>query len=118
MNKNVEIIKECLQYTDEKEWFELKHNWFEEDELGEYISALSNSAAILGKKYGYFIWGIDNDTHEIIGTNINYDKSVNNEPLQHYLARNLSPSISFYFFENNIRLLFFLIACTIFVGNF
>ena len=39
-----------------REWFEYKENWFQPIALGEYISALSNSAALVGKKYGYFIW--------------------------------------------------------------
>jgi len=38
-------------YEKEKEWFEFKENWFVPDELGEYISALSNSAAIEGRKF-------------------------------------------------------------------
>jgi predicted transcriptional regulator containing an HTH domain and an uncharacterized domain shared with the mammalian protein schlafen len=32
------------------EWFEFKENWFNPDALGEYISSMSNSATIDGKK--------------------------------------------------------------------
>ena len=99
MSKLNDLIKECLGYEDELEWVEFKANIFNIDEVGEYISALSNSAAILGKPNAYMIWGIENDTHKIIGTNINYNKEINNEPIQHYLARKLSPSLAFYFDE-------------------
>lgn len=99
MIKANEIINECLSYEGEREWFEFKENWFEKDQLGEYISSLSNSAAILGKECAYMIWGIKDFDHKIVGTSFNYEIEINNEPLKHYLARNLSPSIHFYFLE-------------------
>jgi hypothetical protein len=42
-------LKVC-NYDFEREWFEFKENWYRENELGEYVSALSNSAAIAGMK--------------------------------------------------------------------
>ena len=98
-----EIIEECISYESEREWFEFKENWFEKDQIGEYISSLSNSATILGRDYAYMIWGINNSNHKIVGTTINYEMDVNNEPLKHYLARNLSPSINFYFLETHMN---------------
>ena len=44
-----QVVNELRSYDKEKEWFEFKENWFSADELGEYISALANSAAIEGK---------------------------------------------------------------------
>lgn len=35
----------------ECEWIEFKENWFERDEVGRYISALSNFAAEIGEDY-------------------------------------------------------------------
>ena len=98
-----EIINECISYESEREWFEFKENWFEKDQVGEYISSLSNSSAILGRDFAYMIWGINNESHEIVGTTIKYEIEVNNEPLKHYLARNLNPSINFYFIEEIIN---------------
>ena len=108
-----EIIAECLSYENEREWFEFKQNVFKPDMIGEYISALSNSAAILGKPYAYIIWGISNDKHKISGTSVNFNIEVNNEPLQHYLARNLDPSVAFQFKEikfKNKRLVILIIS--------
>ena len=99
MNQAEEIINGLCEHDSEREWFEFKENWYQADELGEYISALSNSAAIQGMKNAYFVWGIDNKTHEIVGTNFNSNKDVNNEPLKHYLARQFSPDINFAFEE-------------------
>lgn len=94
-----EIVEELRAYDSEREWFEFKENWFQADELGEYISALSNSAAIAGKKYAYFVWGIDDKSHEIVGTNFNCNQDVNHEPLKHYLARQFYPDLNFTFEE-------------------
>lgn len=101
--KIIEIIEDCLSYEDELEWIEYKENIFKIDDVGEYISALSNSAAILGKEFAYMIWGIENSSHQIKGTTINYNADYNNEPIQHYLARKLSPSVPFYFEECKIK---------------
>lgn len=67
--------------------------------MGEYISALSNSAAIAGNKFAYFVWEINDKSHEIVGTNFNCNQNVNHEPLKHYLARQFSPDINFTFEE-------------------
>lgn len=99
MRNAISIINELRAYDLEREWFEFKVNWYKADELGEYISALSNSAAWEGKQQAYFVWGIDDVTHEIKGTDFKFNQDVRNEPLKHYLARRLSPDINFMFEE-------------------
>ena len=99
MGRSAEIVEELRKYDSEREWFEFKENWFKADELGEYISALSNSAAIAGKKFAYFVWGINDKSHEIVGTSFNCNQDINHEPLKHYLARQFSPDINFTFEE-------------------
>ena len=98
-----EIINELLQFSKEREWFEFKENWFQPVALGEYVSALSNVAALLGKDYGYFVWGINDETHEIVGTDFDYYQDYRHEPYQNYLNRNLSPRIKFEFGEDVIN---------------
>lgn len=95
----INIINECISYPEEKEWFEIKENWFSKDEIGEYISALSNSAAILGRKEAYIIWGIKDKNHKPVGTTLNYDREYGGEPYIHYLSRKLEPRIGFSFNE-------------------
>ena len=94
---NKEYLKELISLKYENEYVEFKQNWFNKEELGKYISAISNSASEHGVEFGYFIWGIDDKTHEIVGTTFNSNIELNNEPLKHYLARNLNPSIAFNF---------------------
>ena len=98
--KNYEsVVRSLIQYNAEEEWFEFKENWFEPHAIGEYISAISNAAALRGKECGYFVWGVNNENHEIVGTTVNYQKDYNKEPFQHYLARSLTPDLFFSFHE-------------------
>lgn len=120
------LVNELRAFSFEKEWFEFKENWLQPAQLGEYISAISNSAAMLGRDYGYFVWGIsDKEGHELVGTSFDPDCEVNHEPLKHYLARQLEPSVDFNFFEEKIngkRIVVLRISCariapTAFGGN-
>lgn len=101
---NIEkIVMDLCKNDTEQEWFEFKENWYQPEVLGEYISALSNAAAFHHKKHAYFIWGVNDKTHEITGTTFNQYSDHNKEPYQNYLARNLSPSINFAFEETIIN---------------
>ena len=93
------LVQELRAYENEMEWLEFKENWFEPSQLGEYVSAISNSAAMEGRVCGYFVWGVHDKTHEITGTSFNPDRNVKNEPLKHFLARQLSPDLNFSFSE-------------------
>ncbi len=100
---NIEkLVLDLCAYDDEQEWFEFKENWFQPEVLGEYISALSNAAAFHYKQQAYFVWGVNDETHEIVGTTFNQYCDHNKEPYQNFLARNLSPSINFSFEEEII----------------
>ena len=93
------FLKELISIENEIECIELKENWYDRVKIGEYISALSNSATIKVKNYAYMIWGIDDTTHQIVGTTFNEDKEEKGESLKHFLSRNLSPSINYVFQE-------------------
>ena len=105
MGNIADIITRCRSLGDETEWFEYKQGDAvnNADDIGEYISALSNGAAMQGESFGYLIWGIDNDTHKYTNTKFNYQKDVNHEPFQHYLSRYVTPTIYFHFEEENIK---------------
>lgn len=95
MNKIIDVFENLMTFRDEYEWLDFKENWFSKDGIGEYISALSNGAALCGKEFGYIIWGIKDNAKEIVGTMVNFDKDIEGEPYKHYLARKLKPSIAF-----------------------
>ena len=57
-------------------WFEFKENWYDANGIGEYISSLSNTAALLGKENAYLVWGVNNDTHKLTNTTFDFHKNV------------------------------------------
>ena len=94
------LIIELLKLSHETEWVEFKQNNSHPEEIGEYISALSNSAAMCGKVNAYMVWGIDNSTHEITGTNFNpLNTKIGNEELESWLLRLITPKIQFRFYK-------------------
>jgi len=92
------LVHELRKQPAETEWVEFKHNRAEAEEIGEYLSALANSAALLGKVNAYLVWGVDNETHNIIGTTFNPTVTkVGDEELESWLLRLLDPKINFRF---------------------
>ncbi|MFF3921550.1 ATP-binding protein [Paenibacillus lactis] len=94
------LLKELCSLPSETGWVEFKHNNKDFESIGEYISALSNSATLDGKSHAFMIWGVKDETHDILGTNFSPHLSkVGNEELESWLLRQLSPRIYFKFYE-------------------
>lgn len=107
-NRNAEymagLVRELRRLPVETDWIEFKQDNCDPEAIGEYISALANSAALAGKTNGYVVWGIENATHEIIGTNFSPSTAKKgNEPLETWLLRSLKPKIHFRFFELEVE---------------
>jgi len=80
----------------ETEWVEFKHNNDNPQEIGEYVSALANGAALHGKACGYFVWGIEDGTHRVVGTAFRPRRArVGNEELENWLLQKLTPRVDF-----------------------
>lgn len=93
------LLQELRKLSSETEWVEFKHNNDDPEEIGEYLSALANGAALTGKAHAYLVWGVDNKTHEVIGTAFDPAKTrVGNEELESWLLRLLNPKINFRFY--------------------
>lgn len=65
------LVNELRNLPNETQWLEFKHNNYEPTMIGQDISALANSAAMCEKSSAYMLWGIDDKTHEIVGTDYN-----------------------------------------------
>ena len=101
MNDKVNnILQRLVALPKENEWTEFKHNFHSDDEIGERISALANSAALFNKPFAYLIYGVDDDTHQITGTSFYpSQKKVGNNELENWLVQNLMPHIDFRIYE-------------------
>ncbi len=103
---SIEVItakfEEIIRLPRETEWVEFKINNYSPHDIGEYISALSNSACLHNEDFSYLVFGVEDITHEIVGTKFRpKDEKVGNEELENWLASLLSPRIDFEVYEFN-----------------
>ncbi len=90
------LVLELCKLPQETGWVEFKHNNCDPKMVGEDISALANSAVIADRSYAYMIWGVDDNTHEIIGTKVNLKKEKKgNQELENWLRYLLSKNADF-----------------------
>jgi predicted HTH transcriptional regulator len=96
----ISLVNELKENTSENEWIEFKHNFHSCEEIGEAISALSNAACIHKQSFGYLVFGIDDKTHAVIGTDLKAKShKKGNEELENWLATRLNPRIDFLIHE-------------------
>ena len=97
------LVRELCKLPHETEWVEFKGNNQDPHLIGEYISALSNAAALNGKAFAYMVWGVEDGSHVFTGTSFSPASArKGNEPIETWLLRLLSPKIHFGFFELNL----------------
>jgi predicted HTH transcriptional regulator len=95
--RNIDLINELLTNDAEKPWLEFKKNNLDKHVIGKLCSALSNSARLVGRDFGYLVLGVD-DHRQITGTQFDPDtEKVNNQVFHLWLANQLIPSIAFNF---------------------
>ncbi len=88
------LVKRLCNLPAETEWLELKCNNENPQEIGEYISALSNTAALCERDKAYLIWGIDDVNHDIVGTKFcPAIAKVGNQELENWLVGLLNPNL-------------------------
>jgi len=63
-----------LKQEDEIPYLEAKSNLSDLYKIGKTVSALSNSASWKNEEYGYLIWGLEDQTWQIIGTDFQLKK--------------------------------------------
>lgn len=88
------LLKALLALPRETEWVEWKRNNEAPEDIGEYVSALANSAALHGKPAGYIVWGVEDGTKRMVGTTFNPStKKMGNEDFVPWLVRLLHPRV-------------------------
>jgi len=96
--RNIDLINDLVARPAETSWIEFKKNNADPNMIGVRCSALSNAARIDDQNCAYMLWGVDNDTHSVVGTAFNPDTvKVGNQEFQLWLAQHLQPSIAFTF---------------------
>lgn len=95
-----QLLQSLLALPAEAEWVEFKQNNDSPDEIGEYVSALANSAALHGREAGHLVWGVEDGSHRVVGTEAQpRQRKIGNEGLENWLAHLLTPRVDFRFHE-------------------
>ena len=97
IERDIALIDELC--TSESALVEFKQNNFDPKLVAKLCSALSNAARIDNKDFAYVLWGVDDSSHEVVGTTFDPDdvKADSNTVLQLWLAQRLKPSVAFEF---------------------
>lgn len=96
--RDIDLIDELRAQPAELPWLEFKKNNVDPDGIGKRCSALSNGARLESRDCGFMLWGIDDTSHEVVGTH--FDPAtfrVGSQEFQFWLAQRLQPSVAFSF---------------------
>lgn len=92
----LKAVLESLIVTWENEVVEFKQagNDYDTDKIGEYFSALSNEANLRGSERGWLVFGVNDKTRTVVGTNYRPEPE-RLHGLKNQIAQNTEPSITF-----------------------
>lgn len=94
------LLNRLIAQGRESEIVEFKENFHSKEEIGQRISALSNSACLLKQPFAYLLFGIKDGSLEIVGTTFSSkSEMVGNEELEVWLLNRLKPRIDFQSFD-------------------
>lgn len=95
-----DLVDDLCSLPHETEWVEFKVNNFDPEDVGEYLSALSNSACLHDKRFGYIVFGIEDGSRKIVGTTVELQQAkVGNAAVETWLNQLLDSGSEFQFFE-------------------
>lgn len=96
--RDIDLVDELLAVGSETDWLEFKKDNVEPDSIGVRCSALSNAARLAGKDRAYMVWGVEDQTLNVVGTIFNPNKQkAHGQELKFWMARQIRPSIPFEF---------------------
>ena len=82
---------------------EFKHNNCEPKMIGEDICALANTATLKDRDFAYMVWGVDDATHDIVGTEVRLQlQKKGAQELENWLRVMLSKNTDFEFLDTEV----------------
>lgn len=89
-------LNNLIQQPAESEVVEFKVNNCNPDDVGKWISALSNSANLHDLKFAYLVFGVKDDNHEVVGTSFQPSTTKKgNDIFEFWLSKHFQPKIDF-----------------------
>lgn len=94
MGDAITAVNDLLSPSGESSCVEFEEGFAGPAVLGKYASALANSAALANETCGYVVWGIRENTHTVVGTHFDPDRThVQEQTLEAWLAQRLAPCV-------------------------
>jgi ATP-dependent DNA helicase RecG len=88
------LLHRLCQEPNEVSWLEFKQNNADPQEIGEYISALANSAMLAEKDRAYLVFGVEDGSRNKVGTTVRLtNMKKGGEDFQNWIARLLEPHL-------------------------
>ena len=96
--RDIALVDDLRTNSTENGILEFKRGNEDPKVIAKLCSAFSNSARIEQQDYAYVVWGIDDDSHNIVGTTFDPErKTVGNNVFQFWLAQRLKPGLAITF---------------------
>ncbi|WP_200833960.1 ATP-binding protein [Tabrizicola flagellatus] len=97
------LVNELRRLPAETPWVEFKENNGDPQTIGELIAALSNAATLNGKETAWLVWGIEDGSHAIVGTDfVPSSSKKGNQDLESWLVQMLSPRLHIRFHSGEV----------------
>ena len=97
------LVRKLIAEPTESECVEFKVNKNDPEMIGKSISALSNATLLEPRDRAFMIWGVEDSTHDIVGTTFDpFKEKKGNEDLLNWLRKSLSNNFDFQFDEVDI----------------
>ena len=95
MQKEMEAVLYDLikNWEDEVVEFKEASNDFDKDKIGRYFSALSNESNLRGMQHGWLVFGVNNKTRKIVGSD--YRNTEGLRTLKNEISQDTSGSMGF-----------------------
>ena len=95
----IALVDQLRAHGREASTVEFKSNWDLPRDIGEYLSALANSAVLERHDHAYLVWGVNDQTHEVTSTTFKpfSAKGEGTHPLIMWLTQSTSPKPDFEF---------------------
>ncbi len=91
---NLDLLHQLISAATESECLEFKaaKTSFDSDSFGRYVTALANTAAFKRQSAAYLVFGVDDKTHEVVGS-CAYDSKEKQNAALRLLAQSACPNV-------------------------
>ena len=90
------LVKNLRELPRETSWLEFKEGNYDGEMIGQRICGLANAAALEDRAAAYLVWGVRDNTHELVGVAENFSAaSYKGQELENWLRQRLSRNADF-----------------------